>query len=94
MSGDAVHHAPTPGLSAEQKARVDAVRVAREVTAQAGHPMSASWQVDVVDLISVAQFILTGQDPFEATEPDEIDEAVDLVTRLKARDIQGVRDGD
>lgn len=92
---DTVHHVSTLSLSTEQKARVDAVRVAHEVSAKRAS-MSASWQVDVVDLIAVAQFILSGRDPFEAMESDEVDETVDLTTRLKARasEVTVIRDGD
>lgn len=53
---------PYPNLSAEQRARADALRAARTVLA--AKAMLSSSAVDPVDLISVARYVMTGEDPW------------------------------
>jgi hypothetical protein len=65
-----VEYEPVPSpLSDAQKVRAEALRVARAVLVNRG--FASSGKLDPLDLIPVAIYIETGQDPYE-TKTDEI----------------------
>ena len=91
-------------LTVEQQQRADALRAAREVIVTRTPGFVGSTDVDAVDLIAVAQFILDGRDPWEAVAaveeldaPEPADEgfgAIDGLTRTRTWTLTLVPDGE
>jgi hypothetical protein len=64
---------PTTALSADQTARAEALERARRVL-QMSHGFASTYPGIPEDLVAVARFILTGEDPYELEEIAEEDE--------------------
>lgn len=85
-------------LTVEQQQRADALRAAREVIVSRTPIGSAN--VDGVDLLAVAQFILDGRDPWEAVASvEELDapepaDTIDGFTRTRTWTLTLVPDGE
>lgn len=65
-------------LDAEQKARADALLAARRALVQSGQDLS------VIDLVALAGFVLTGEDPYEVVDTDD---DPDRVTTLSGESV-------